>query len=212
MRVALRWAVDEAARRELEIELIYALAIPVVSDAYGMVMTRPDVDELAEYSEELLGAAEKVARSYDPDLVVSSRLLHGPPAAVLLEASKHAARSVLGTRGVGAINRRALGSVSIRVAAKSACPVYVIPPDYDPAAATGDPVVVGVDGSPHGDAALKVALDDARCRDACCGSSRPTTSPGWPDRSSRADHRVPAVGALAGREDRRPGAGPGAAP
>ena len=164
--VALRWAVDEAARRELELELVYALAIPVVADAYGMVMTRPDVDELADYSEELLAAAEQAARAQDPDVVLTRRLLHGPPAAVLLEASKHAVGVVVGSRGLGAISRKALGSVSIRVAAKSASPVYVIPPEYDAEEAAGDPVVVGVDGSPHGDEALRLALGEARCRDA----------------------------------------------
>ena len=58
--VALRWAVDQARRRGCSIKLVYALLIPVVSDAYGMVMTRPDVDELASYTKSLLAAAEEV--------------------------------------------------------------------------------------------------------------------------------------------------------
>ena len=54
---AMAWALEEATRRDLEIELVYALAVPVVSDAYGMVMTRPDIDELTDYSQKLLDAA-----------------------------------------------------------------------------------------------------------------------------------------------------------
>ncbi|HVK35738.1 MAG TPA: universal stress protein, partial [Microlunatus sp.] len=51
---AMSWALEEATRRDLEVELVYALAVPVVSDAYGMVMTRPDIDELTDYSQKLL--------------------------------------------------------------------------------------------------------------------------------------------------------------
>jgi nucleotide-binding universal stress UspA family protein len=162
---ALRWAMEEAAKRELAVQLIYGLAIPVVSDAYGMVMTRPDIDELAEYSQKLLEAAETAARRCDPDVPVTSRLVNGPPAAVLLEASKRARGLVLGSRGLGAISGRMLGSVSVRVSAKACCPVYIIPSNFDSSTVVGDPVVVGVDGSPHGDAALALALDEARCRD-----------------------------------------------
>ncbi len=163
---ALAWAVEDARRRQLDLELVYGLAIPVVSDAYGMVMTRPDIDELCRYSESLLEAAQTKARDLDPDVPVRTRLLNGPPAAVLIEASKEAAGLVVGSRGLGAISGRMLGSVSVRVAAKACCPVYVIPTGYDPAAAAGDPVMVGVDGSAYGDAALRLGLDEARCRDA----------------------------------------------
>ena len=54
---ALAWAVEDARRRDLSLELVHGLAIPVVSDAYGMVMTRPDIDELCRYAEGLLSAA-----------------------------------------------------------------------------------------------------------------------------------------------------------
>ena len=163
---ALAWAVEDARRRQLELELVYGLAIPVVSDAYGMVMTRPDIDELCRYSEGLLAAARASAEAMDPGVPVRTRLLNGPPAAVLIDASKEATGLVVGSRGIGAISGRMLGSVAVRVAAKACCPVYVIPTSYDPAAADGDPVVVGVDGSAYGDAALRLGFDEARCRDA----------------------------------------------
>lgn len=163
---ALAWAVEDARRRRLELELVYGLAVPVVSDAYGMVMTRPDIDELCRYSESLLDAARTAAEAMDPGVPITTRLLNGPPAAVLIDASKEAAGLVVGSRGVGAMSGRMLGSVAVRVAAKACCPVYVIPSNYDPAAAAGDPVVVGLDGSAYGDAALRLGFDEARCRDA----------------------------------------------
>ena len=87
---AMAWALEEATRRDLEVELVYALAVPVVSDAYGMVMTRPDIDELTDYSQKLLDAALASAQAAAPQLGVSARLASGPPAAVLIEASKQA--------------------------------------------------------------------------------------------------------------------------
>ncbi len=160
--VALRWAVDQARRRGCSIKLVYALLIPVVSDAYGMVMTRPDVDELASYTKSLLAAAEEVVHGLDPDLVVRSALREGPPAAVLVDESKTALGLVVGTRGLGAISGKVLGSVSVRVATKAACPVYVIPPEWNPIACAGDPVVVGVDGSDHSEAALRLAIEECK--------------------------------------------------
>lgn len=160
--VALRWALMEAARRGYTVKLVYALLIPVVSDAYGMVMTRPDVDELAGYSEGLLRAALEAAHRIDPTVEVSTTLREGPPAAVLIDESKTAAGLVVGTRGLGAIAGKVLGSVSVRVAVKACCPAYVIPPEWDPVVCSGDPVVVGVDGSDHSLAALKLAIDEAK--------------------------------------------------
>jgi nucleotide-binding universal stress UspA family protein len=161
---AMVWALEEAARRDLEVELVYALAVPVVSDAYGMVMTRPDIDELTDYSQKLLDAALTSARATAPEVTVSARLASGPPAAVLIEASKHAEGLVVGTRGLGAISGKLLGSVSVRLAGKSVCPVFIVPPEWRERPVPGGSVVVGVDGSEHSDAALRLALEEARCR------------------------------------------------
>lgn len=161
---AMAWALEEATRRDLEIELVYALAVPVVSDAYGMVMTRPDIDELTDYSQKLLDAALASAQSTAPHLAVSARLASGPPAAVLIEASKHAEGLVVGTRGLGAISGKLLGSVSVRLAGKSISPVFIVPPEWREHMRPDAPVLVGVDGSEHSDAALHLALEEARCR------------------------------------------------
>lgn len=161
---AMHWGLEEAARRGIEAELIYALAVPVVSDAYGMVMTRPDIDELTSYSQQLLDAALAAARTAAPEVTVSARLASGPPAAVLIEASKHADALVVGTRGLGAISGKLLGSVSVRLAGKSVCPVYIVPPEWREDPVPEGRVLVGVDGSEHSDAALHMALEEARRR------------------------------------------------
>jgi nucleotide-binding universal stress UspA family protein len=164
--VALNWAVVEASGRGYSLRLVNALILPVVSMAYGMAMARPDLEALEEYTAALIDAAEKSVADQSPGLDVTSIHVSGAPAAVLLEQSRSAAGIVVGTRGLGAISGRLLGSVSVRVAGKSACPVFVIPTEWTPEQCAGDPVVVGVDGSPHSNAALRLGLDEAAMRDA----------------------------------------------
>ena len=207
---ALAWAVEDARRRQLDLELVYGLAIPVVSDAYGMVMTRPDIDELCRYSESLLDAARTAAEAMDPSVAVRTRLLNGPPAAVLIDASKEAAGLVVGSRGVGAISGRMLGSVAVRVAAKACCPVYVIPTNYDPAAAGGRSgggrrrrLGVRRRRAPAG---LRRGALPRRLARGRGGLSRAVAGP-----SGRAepDRGVPDLGGPAGPANRRRGAGAG---
>lgn len=56
------------------------------------------------------------------------RIATGPPAERLVAASWHASLLVIGTRGVGALRRALLGSVSAAVVHSAAAPVIVVPP------------------------------------------------------------------------------------
>lgn len=159
---ALSWGLAEAGRRGLAVELVYALAVPVISDAYGMMLTRPDLDELIMHSEQVLAAALAAAQAAAPELSIGSRMASGPPAAVLVDTSRNAGMVVVGTRGTSALAGHSLGSVSIRLAGRSICPVVVVPPDWRATTAPDGPVLVGVDGSHYADEALRVALEQAR--------------------------------------------------
>ena len=72
---------------------------------------------------------------------------------------------VVGCRGLGAIGRRVLGSVSWGLVHHAHCPVAVIhdedPLMPQPAMA---PVVVGIDGSPASESATAIALEEASRR------------------------------------------------
>jgi nucleotide-binding universal stress UspA family protein len=85
----------------------------------------------------------------------------GEPADVLLAAARSAALIVVGNRGRGAFSSVMLGSVSQAVAAHAPCPVVVVRGRVVPS--TG-PVVVGVDDSPTGRAALDAAFRQAAAR------------------------------------------------
>jgi nucleotide-binding universal stress UspA family protein len=113
----------------------------------------------------LLGEAREVARQASAEVAVETALSERRPAEALRAESAAAGLLVLGSTGIRPLGRALLGSVSIALAAHAKCPVALIRPHAgeDPPAA-GEPVVVGVDGSPAGDAALELAFDEASWR------------------------------------------------
>lgn len=161
---ALEWAVAEAQLRGLQLHILHALNVPMVADPYGSPIALPRIDELESYAGNLLTVAQQKATQLAPELVVSTRFEMGAPAAVLLRASEEADGVVVGSRGLGAIGGALIGSVSIRLAGKSASPVFIIPPEVGDLDTVSGPVVAGVDGSDFGDAALLLALKEAALR------------------------------------------------
>lgn len=163
---ALRWAVAEADRCDRELHLVHALTLPTTAEAFGATITAPEVADFERYAMDLLTAAEQQARDWGSQATISKAVEFGSPTAVLLREAADAAGLVIGTRGLGALSSAMLGSVSGRLASRAHCPVYVIPSDAD-GAATADsagPVVVGVDGSPESDAAVRLGLALAESR------------------------------------------------
>lgn len=70
-------------------------------------------------------AIDAAADLFDDDVLVTSELLEGPAAAVLLEASRDAAFLVLGSRGLGGFRGLLVGSVSQECAQHAACSVVI---------------------------------------------------------------------------------------
>ena len=84
-------------------------------------------------------------------------------ASVLIGVSSQAQMIVVGSRGMGAVGRFVLGSVSSALVQHACCPVAVIHDD-DGSANDEAPVLVGVDGSPASEAAIAMAFDEASRR------------------------------------------------
>jgi nucleotide-binding universal stress UspA family protein len=84
-------------------------------------------------------------------------------ASVLVDASSQAQLIVVGSRGMGAVGRFVLGSVSSALVQQARCPVAVI---HDDVGLANDkaPILVGVDGSPASEAAIALAFDEASRR------------------------------------------------
>jgi nucleotide-binding universal stress UspA family protein len=106
--------------------------------------------QLADRGRSLLDQAVRRARQADRHLAVEGRLERGHAAEVLLGMAGGAVEVVVGSRGIGGFARLRLGSVGAQLAAHAVCPVTVV----GAAGADRSEVVIGVDGSASGRAAL----------------------------------------------------------
>lgn len=141
-QAAVRFAQDEARRRDLPVRLVHAA----------------DGDSSPGVLEAAIGAAQAAA----PDLVIDGVASTGAAAADLLDAARDADLLVVGARGRGGFRGLLLGSVSSQVAAHSPGPVAVVRGSRRSRPAAG--VIVGVDGSAGSDAAIEFAFEEAALR------------------------------------------------
>ncbi|WP_182113791.1 universal stress protein [Actinotalea sp. JY-7876] len=143
---ALAWAADAAATRGALLEVVHAVGQP----AWGFDV---DLDHAIEQQgKNLVEACADRAEQLVPGLRVRSVLVTDPPRRALLERSRDAALLVVPAgEGAGAW-------LAYRLAASARCPVALVPARRPSGVRS---VVVGVDGSPDGRAALAFALAEA---------------------------------------------------
>jgi len=160
---AVVWAARESVLREAPVILMHVIAPALVSVPVEPMFRVPDWYENS--ARHLLRHAEQdFQSSLAQPLAGDLRLVidHGNPVATLVEASKDTQMVVVGSRGLGAFGRLALGSVSTGLLHHAHCPVAVVRVGADPRGVDA-PVVVGVDASPASKAATALAFDEA-CR------------------------------------------------
>lgn len=163
---AVHWAAHEAGRRRAPLVLLHVWTpIPVAPRHAGSL--GPYHDALVEQGGQWLREAAAAARGAAPGVLTTTELVSGSAAAHLIEVSASAGLMVLGSRGLGGFAGLVVGSIAVAVATHGHCPVVVargVEPDTAPR--QDGPVVVGVDGSPNGRAALDFAFQAAALRDA----------------------------------------------
>jgi nucleotide-binding universal stress UspA family protein len=103
-----------------------------------------------------------LGESEPPD--VRAKVPHSDIVPALVQASKNAQMIVVGSRGMGAIGRAVLGSVSSGLVHHAHCPVAVVHADEAQLPDHTSPVLLGVDGSPASEAATALAFDEASRR------------------------------------------------
>ncbi len=137
-QAAVDVAASEAALRSCPLKLVFAFA-PRYSryDIKGSGVAQPILDECAR----VLETEKARVQEWHPELEVETRFLQAQPAEVLVEESKNAELVVVGARGLGAIRRFFVGSVSRAVAQDAACPVLIVRKGADN---ESGPVVVGL--------------------------------------------------------------------
>jgi nucleotide-binding universal stress UspA family protein len=167
-RQAAVWAGEQAARRDVELRLVYAVTMPAFPFAAGYV---PPPDFVAGLESEGLGLLEQAraeVRDRSPRLAISMRVRTGHPVGVLVDESRRARLLVVASREQAGARELFAGSTAVGVAAHAHCPTAVIPArghQSRPPTTTG-PVVVGVDGSPASEAAVAIAFEEASARRA----------------------------------------------
>jgi nucleotide-binding universal stress UspA family protein/phosphohistidine swiveling domain-containing protein len=165
---ALDWASAEAQRRGLPLTVLNVVDyLGQLPGTLPTVPMRSRVERAAGHSAEQIAAegvhrARKNAGSIDiAALTHVSRVAYS-----LIENSRAAALLVVGTRGHNRLTGTILGSVAFTVSAHAVCPVVVVRGDSANLPGPHRPVVVGVDGSPGSDAAVRFAAASAAAADA----------------------------------------------
>lgn len=163
---AVRWAAQTAALHDapLHISLIVGSSLGSDDDDPPRPAALLRVREADEAIERAANAAVAAAHTVR-DIAIGTEIRTAHIAGALIERSRSAAMLVVGTRGIGRVQRVLLGSVSTAVARDADCPVTVVPDDtplWEPTD-TG-PVIVGVDGSSAEQAAIEVAATEASLR------------------------------------------------
>ncbi|HEY6748791.1 MAG TPA: universal stress protein [Mycobacteriales bacterium] len=120
---AIRIGLAEAHRTGGSLIAVHSYRCPPLPATYA---PNPGVDTEAHRlaAEELLDRALGDIETRT-DIKVQRRVVHGGPAAVLLEAATGAAVLVVGARGLGGFSGLVLGSVSQQVIRHAPCPVIV---------------------------------------------------------------------------------------
>ena len=147
---ALAWAADHARRTNGSLHLVSCWEWPTLQGApitYGQ--WQPE--------SECTSRLARLRTSVDlPDNRVTTDVVRGHPAHVLVRRAADVDLVVVGTHGLGAVSRLILGSVSAYCAGHSPVPVAVV---RESPGRRG--VLVGVDGSESAGVALRWAMDYA---------------------------------------------------
>jgi nucleotide-binding universal stress UspA family protein len=118
---AVRWAAQEAARRDAPLRIVHAAPYLGHRPATGAVSP-----ELAA-ARRITAQAYTVARRTESDVRASTEVVPDDPATALLRAAATGQLVVLGSSTTGAADEWVLASVVLRVGTRSPAPVVVVP-------------------------------------------------------------------------------------
>ncbi|MCG5213788.1 universal stress protein [Streptosporangium sp. KLBMP 9127] len=174
---AVGWAVREAALRRAGVRMVHA--VPKWSMEMSETVPYAEVGRwMRECAAGVLAEAVERAAREGLDVAVESECLPGDPRPVLIESAGDAELLVVGNHGLGGFRGLLVGSVALGITGRAPCPVVMVSgapavaDDTDEAAPAGPAalphgeVVVGVDGSDGGSAAIGFAFAEAALRGA----------------------------------------------
>ena len=164
--IAIRWAAYEAVLRDMPVTLMHAIVPVVVSWPVASLQASFDASQ-ESHARDVIEQAQKTVlasagESGSP--VVHTEVRRAGVATALVDASRDAYMVVVGSRGLGAVGRALLGSVSASLVRHAHCPVAVMRGEQAHARDRTAPVLLGIDGSPASEAATAFAFDEASRR------------------------------------------------
>ncbi|WTB42864.1 universal stress protein [Streptomyces sp. NBC_00827] len=157
---AVEVAAREAGLRGVGLRLVHAFGWPSIHLPPGGPPWNPARAGVRELVDGTLIEAEESARRAVPQVDVTRAVNVGEPLMVLEIESRTASLVVVGSRGLGAFGSLLLGSTALHLTAHGRCPVLVVRGRPDPSG----PVLLAVDGSPAGEAAVEFAFAEALLR------------------------------------------------
>ncbi|QNE36979.1 universal stress protein [Leifsonia shinshuensis] len=149
-RAAIRWALAGARERGVGVTLVH-----VADDEWGAVGSRL-IEEVDQDAGKRLDEELDYARSLGTGVPVGGEVRLGSPMAELASYSDPGTMIVVGTHKTGFHYGRAFGSRSLQLANLATGPVAIVP---EAASRMRRGVIVGVDDTPAGEAAVDLAAD-----------------------------------------------------
>jgi nucleotide-binding universal stress UspA family protein len=157
---ATAWAIQEAVRRDVPLQIVAALPLARHDDWLGPADSLYSaLRETAVHALEEAGARAQLAA---PGLTVDTSLVIGEPAPLLADLDLSASMLVVGAHGSAHQPPGALGSVSRYLATHARCPVVIVP--VHAPVAHHQQVVVGVRSSDEGEGHIAFAFEEAAYR------------------------------------------------
>ncbi|MEU6036785.1 universal stress protein [Actinomadura sp. NPDC047616] len=150
---ALRWAAEEARLRGLPLRVCHAWRWPYPV-GYIDYECMAKVQRIGEH---ILDRGIALAHDIAPTVETQRHLMDGPADAALMHQAHGAELIVVGSHD---LDELPVGSTALRLPARARRPVVVV----RPTGTRSGEVVVGVDGSAAGDAALAMAFEEAELR------------------------------------------------
>lgn len=160
---ALTWAGAEAQRRNLPLTLVHAVDYSSFGHGYNLGASASFFQHLDTDGAEFLNQAKDHVYALHPNVHVSAIKATGKPVATLVELSRNALVTVLGSSGLGGFTGMMAGSVAVSLTAKGHSPVVVV---RELTGSTDGPVVLGVADSDSSDGAIAWAFEESAMRDA----------------------------------------------
>jgi nucleotide-binding universal stress UspA family protein len=124
---ALRWAVAEASRWQASVEAVSAWAFPAIAATPFVPATGFSWADLKQAAQEAVDRA--ISQLGPHPVTITTKVVEGRPARVLLDEAAGAELLVVGTRGLGGAAELLLGSTSHTCAHRSPVPVVIVPSD-----------------------------------------------------------------------------------